>query len=66
MEMSQKQLQLVKEALDCYKEEIARATFEDDNVDIFLLKLTHPFIQAKRKEIETLSTLIDVLLEKDS
>lgn len=65
MEMSHKQLQLIKEALTCYRSEIDRAT-QSEYADEFLLSLTAPFIEIKRQEIENLSTLVDVLLEKDS
>lgn len=65
MEMSHKQLQLIKEALTSYKEQIDRAT-QTKHIDDTLVKLTAPFIEAKRQEIDSLSTLVDVLLEKDS
>lgn len=65
MEMNQKQLQLIKEALTSYKEQIDRAT-QTKNVDETLVRLTAPFIEAKRQEIDSLSTLVDVLLERES
>lgn len=65
MEMSQKQLQLVREALASYKELIDRAT-QTKNVDDTLVRLTAPYIEAKRQEIDSLSTMVDVLLEKES
>ncbi len=65
MEMSQKQLQLVREALASYKEQIDRAT-QTKHVDDTLVRLTAPYIEAKRQEIDSLSTMVDVLLEKES
>lgn len=64
MEMSQKQLQLVREALASYKEQIDRAT-QTRHVDDTLVRLTAPYIEAKRQEIDSLSTMVDVLLEKE-
>lgn len=64
MEMSQKQLQLVKEALASYKEQIDRAT-QTKHVDDTLVRLTAPYIEAKRQEIDSLSTMVDVLLENN-
>lgn len=61
MEMSQKQLQVVKEALSSYKEQIDRAT-QTKHVDDTLVRLTAPYIEAKRQEIDSLSTMVDVLL----
>lgn len=65
MEMSLKQLQLIKEALTCYRSEIDRAT-QPEYANEFLLSLTAPFIEVKRQEIENLSTLVDIMLEEDS
>ena len=48
MEMNQKQLELVKEALTCYRSEIDRAT-QPEYADKFLLSLTAPFIEVKRQ-----------------
>lgn len=60
MEMSQKQLQVVKEALTVYKTQINRESQRVSNG--FLVELTAPYLEAKLQEIDSLSTMVDVLL----
>ena len=64
MEISQKQLQIGREGLTVYKTQINREAGRVSNG--FLVELTAPYLEAKLQEIETLATLVDVLLEKES
>ena len=63
MEMNQKQLELVKEALTVYKTQIIRESQRVSNG--FLMELIAPYLGAILQEIDSLSTMVDVLLEKE-